>query len=94
MARCAALAIRIAITQHQTSKTLNIIGQVLIAAGVLLLVCILMSLYVRMVNPSLVYCSPPNEPPLLRTTASSPFSRSETFRTCSLLAYTLYLSHE
>jgi hypothetical protein len=40
MARCAALAVRIAITQHQTSKTLNIIGQVLIAAGVLLLVCI------------------------------------------------------
>ena len=95
MARCAALAVRIAITQHQTDKTLNIIGQVLIAAGVLLLVCIYVSLYVHMVDPSsLVYCSSPNEPPFLRTTASSPFSRGETFRTCSLLAYTLYPSYE
>ena len=94
MARCAALAVRIAITQHQTDKTLNIIGQVLIAAGVLLLVCIYAIVYVHTVDPSLVYCPSSNEPPLLRTTASSSFSRHETFRTCSLLAYTLYPSYE
>ena len=94
MARCAALAVRIAITQHQTSKTLNIIGQVLIAAGVLLLVCIYAIMFIHVADPSLVYCSSPIEPPLLWTTASSSFSRGETFRTCSLLAYTMCPSYE
>jgi hypothetical protein len=75
MARCAALALRIAITQHQTNTTLNIIGQVLLAAGVLLLVGIDANLYIRLTDPSLVYRASPNEPPLLRTTPSSSFSR-------------------
>lgn len=94
MARCGALAVRIAITQHQTDKTLNIIGQVLIAAGVILLVCIYATMYIDVADPSLVNCSSPIEPPLLRTTTSSPFPCGETFCTCSLLAYTLYPSYE
>ena len=94
MARCAALAVRIAITQHQTDKTLNIIGQVLIAAGVILLVCIYATMYVGMADPSLVYRSSPIEPPVLRTTTSSPFPCDETFCACGLLANTLYPSHE
>ena len=94
MARCAALALRIAITQHQANKTLNIIGQVLIAAGVLLLVGIDSTLYVHPIDPSLVYCSSPNEPPLLRTIASPAFSRGQTFRTRCMLACALHPSYE
>ena len=92
MARCAALALRIAITQHQTDMTLNIVGQVLIAAGVLLLVGTYVILCVHAIDPSSVYCPSPNESTLLRTTAPSSFSRSQTFRTCCLLAYSMYPS--
>ncbi len=45
MARCATLAIRIGIPQHQTYRTLNIIGQVFIATGVPLLVGIYATMY-------------------------------------------------
>ena len=94
MVRCVALAFRIAITQHQTNTTLNIIGQILIAAGVLLLVGTYMTPYVRAIDPSLVHRSSPNEPAVLRTTAPPPFSRGQTFRTRCLLAHSMYPSHE
>ena len=94
MARCAALAVRIAITQHQTNTALNIIGQILLAAGVLLLVGTYMALCLHPIDPSLVYCSSPNEPTLLRTTAPSSFHRSQTFCSWRLLASSMYLSDE